>query len=122
MKNLSYAEHRFDSTARPLGRMITHFDKLLSTAVDIIRERAPASPEHQGAKHALQILDTESMLPLGMGADACEIVVHFIRLLDQEGFDASALPVHRPSLTLPPACSYTAGAWDTWATMHTCWS
>ena len=54
------------------------------TTVDIIRERRPPSLEHRGANSALEILNTESMLQLGMVADACGIVVRFIRLLDKE--------------------------------------
>jgi hypothetical protein len=94
LKNLSYAEHRFDSTARPLGRMVVHFEALVLTANDIIRERAPKSKDHKGANRALELLNTESMLQLGMVADACEIVVRFVRFLDKECFDISALPCH----------------------------
>ena len=77
VKNLSYAEHRFDSTARPLGRMILHFEAMVMAAVDIICEHRPASLEHQGANSALDILNTESMLQLGMVASAREIVARF---------------------------------------------
>ena len=54
--------------------------------MDIIRERPPASSEHQSANRALQLVDEESMLQLGMTADACDIVVRFIRFLDKECF------------------------------------
>ncbi|MFM7978081.1 MAG: hypothetical protein ACKPKO_02090, partial [Candidatus Fonsibacter sp.] len=56
LNNLSYAKHRFDSTAKPLGRMIMHFDVLVQTTVDIICERNPASSEHRGANLALKVL------------------------------------------------------------------
>ena len=82
LKNLSYAEHRFDSSARPLGRMVVHFEALVLTANDIIRERAPNSKDYKGAHRALELLDTESMLQLGMVADASEIVLRFVRFLD----------------------------------------
>ena len=98
LKNLSYAEHRFDSSARPLGRMVVHFEALVLTAADIIRERPPNNKDHRGANRALDLLDTESMLQLGMVADACEIVVRFIRFLDKECFDISALPCHIQAL------------------------
>ena len=42
----------------------------------------------------LELLDTESMLQLGMVADASEIVLRFVRFLDKECFDISALPDH----------------------------
>ena len=83
VKDLSYAEQRFDSTARPLGRMVVHFEALLQTAMDIVRQRGPSTKEHQSANHALELLSTEAMLQLGMVADACEAAVHFIRCLDK---------------------------------------
>ncbi|MFM7990123.1 MAG: hypothetical protein ACKPKO_63490, partial [Candidatus Fonsibacter sp.] len=81
--NLSYAEHRFDSTAKPLGRMLMNFDALVQATVNIIRERNPTSSEHRGANLALEDLTAESMIQLGMVADACEIVVHVNRFLKQ---------------------------------------
>ena len=98
VKDLSYAKHRFDSTARPLGRMVVHFEALLQTAMDIVRERGPSTKEHQSANRALELLDTEAMLQLGMVADACEAVVRFIRFLDKECFEISALPAHIDTL------------------------
>ena len=98
MKDLSYAKQRFDSTARPLGRMVVHFEALLQTAMDIVRERGPSTKEHQSANRALELLDTEAMLQLGMVADACEAVVRFIRFLDKECFEISALPAHIDTL------------------------
>jgi hypothetical protein len=98
VKDLSYAKQRFDSTARPLGRMVVHFEALLQTAMDIVRERGPSTKEHQSANRALELLDTEAMLQLGMVADACEAVVRFIRFLDKECFEISALPAHIDTL------------------------
>jgi hypothetical protein len=91
VKDLSYAAQRFDSTARPLGRMIDHFDAFLQTAMDIMNEREPSKKEHQSANRALTIFGTESMLQLGMDADACEIVVRFIRFVDNERFEIAEL-------------------------------
>jgi hypothetical protein len=62
------------------------------TAMDIINERAPGSTEHQSANQALVILNPETMLQLGMVADACEIVVRFIRFVDNETFAIAELP------------------------------
>jgi hypothetical protein len=98
VKDLSYAAQRFDSTARPLGRMIDHFDAFLQTAMDIMNERAPSKKEHQSANRALTILDTETMLQLGMVADACEIVVRLIRFVDNERFEIAELPHHIDAL------------------------
>ena len=74
------------------------FDVLVQTAVRIIRERNPASSEHRGANLALKVRTVESMLELGMVAEACEIVVRFIRFLDKSCFDISALPSHIQAL------------------------
>ena len=52
LKNLSDAEHRFDSSARPLGRMVVHLEALMLTANDIIRKRAPNSKYYKGARRA----------------------------------------------------------------------
>jgi len=71
-KDLSRADQRFG----------VHFEALVQTAVHIIRERNPASPEHRGANLALKVRIVEPMLQLGMVADACEIVVRSIRFLE----------------------------------------
>ena len=116
MKNLPYAEHCFDSTTRPLRRMILHFEALVMTAVDKIRKRRPASLEHRGGNSAVEILNTEPTLQLGTVADACEMVVLCIRCLDNERFDhiqALRASAHN--------CSRTAGAWGARATLNTRW-
>ena len=46
VKDLSCAKQRFDSTARPLGRLVGHFDEFVQTAMDIMDERAPSQKEH----------------------------------------------------------------------------
>ena len=88
-KDLSYATQRFDSTARPVGRMIDHFDAFVQTSMDIVDERAPSKKEHPGASRALEVLNAETMLQLGMAADA--VVVRFIRFVDNE-LDLAELP------------------------------
>ena len=55
IKDLSYAAQRLDSIARPLGRMVNHFEAFLQTAMDILKERVPPKKEHQGASRALEI-------------------------------------------------------------------
>ena len=52
----------------------------------------PSKKEHQGASRALGILNAETMLQLGMVADACEVVARFIRFVDNERFDLAELP------------------------------
>ena len=72
--------------------MVDHFDAFVQTAMDTMNERAPSKQEHQGASRALEILNAETMLQLGMVADACEVVVRLIRFVDNERFDLAELP------------------------------
>jgi len=99
IKDMQYSKQRFDSTARPLGRMIDHFDAFLAIAAAVMNERTPCTDEHQSANNALAILDTENMLQLGMVADACDAVVRFIRFLDNEKFDTAELQCQINALT-----------------------
>ena len=92
IKDLSYAAQRLDSTTRPSGRMVNHFEAFLQTAMDVVRERAPPKKEHQGASRALEVLNAETMLQLGMVADAAR----FIRLATTS---ASTSPSCRARLT-----------------------
>ena len=72
--------------------MINHFEAFLHTAMDMVRERAPPKKEHQGASRALEVLNTETMLQLGMVTDACEVAARFVRFVDNERFDLAELP------------------------------
>ena len=97
-RHSGYAEQRFDSIARPWGRIIIHFEALVLTSAVITRERQPVSRDRRGASNAVDMLNTESMLQLGMAADACQIVVRFIRFLDKACFVISALIGHLTDL------------------------
>ena len=56
--------------------------------MDTVKERVPSKKEHQGASRALEVLNTETMLQLGMAADA----VRFIRFAGNERFNLAELP------------------------------
>ena len=80
VKDLSYAAQRFDSTRGPWDARSTTSTLFLQTAMVIMNERAPSKKEHQSANRALTILDAETMLQLGMVADAGDMVVRLFRL------------------------------------------
>ena len=71
-----------------MGRVVNQFEAFLQTAMDIVTERPPSKKEHQGASRALEVRNTETMLQLGMVADAAR----FIRFVDNERFDLAELP------------------------------
>ena len=74
IKNLAFAKQRFDSLAKPLARLVQHFDSALDVVADILRERGRASPEHVNAARLVDILDSEAMLQMGMLADCAELL------------------------------------------------
>jgi len=81
IKNLAFAKQRFDSLAKPLARLVQHFDSALDVVTDILRERGRASPEHINAARFVDILDSEAMLQMGMLADCAELCLELTRFL-----------------------------------------
>ena len=65
LKNLGYAEHRFDSFSKPLRRIVLHFHAFVYTAHIIIRKRDKSTREHQGSNKALELLDVEKHAAAG---------------------------------------------------------
>ena len=84
IKNLAFAKQRFDSLAKPLARLVQHFDSALDFVTDILRERGRASPEHINAARLVDILDSEAMLQMGMLADCAELCLELTLLLTRE--------------------------------------
>ena len=80
-KNLAFAKQRFDSLAKPLARLVQHFDSALDVVTDILRERGRASPEHINAARLVDILDSEAMLQMGMLADCAELCLELTLFL-----------------------------------------
>ena len=72
--------------------MVVHFQAFICSANVIILDRARISRERQGANRALEAIDVEGMLQLGMVADASRRVEGSIRFLDRETFDWAELP------------------------------
>jgi hypothetical protein len=112
LKNLSYAEHRFDSSARPLGRMVVHVEALVLTANDIIRERAPNSKDYKGAPIGLWSCLTlnrcfnSAWLPM-LARSSCASCVSLTR---NALIYPSCLTTSTFSKPRPPTCLFALGA------------
>ena len=90
--NMGYAKQRFDSYAKPLARLIDHFDAATKAAEEMIRRRPAGDNMARGCTKALNILDNEAVLQLGMLADCAEVALRFTRFLDAESYDRARLP------------------------------
>lgn len=87
VKNLSLAKHRFDSTQKPVGRMVLFMDALVSVALYILAKRARTSREGKIAEDFLRGLNMEDYIQLAMMADAGDETIMLVRLCDSEDFD-----------------------------------
>ena len=90
VKNLGFARHRFDSVAKPLGRMVANIDALIATALQIAGERR-GKREGIATELFLVWLDTERCLQAALMSDALDECMAFTRFLDDEEFDTSQL-------------------------------
>ena len=52
--NMGFAKQRFDSCAKPLARLIDHFDAATAAATELVRRRRANDPMSKGATKALQ--------------------------------------------------------------------
>ena len=80
------AKHRFDSWQKPFARVCLSFDAIVATAQAMHEERR-SEPAGRFGKACLSLLDEESMLTLGMLADAGEETLELIRFMDEERAD-----------------------------------
>lgn len=89
--NLRFAAHRYDSMYKPLSRLVTQFDAVWSTALDIANARRGTDPgKHAGA--FLSTASVESLIQCAMLADAAAEAMDVVRFLDSEDYDLSSLP------------------------------
>ena len=104
MRNLRVCKQRFDSTAKPLGRAVVHWEPLLATAMQIVNVRGSRSVEGQAALVFLELVDEEVALQLGLLADASDEALRLTRSVDKESSDMTRFPrqlsefVHRLEL------------------------
>ena len=92
ISNMGFAKQRFDSCAKPLARLIDHFDAATSAAAELVRRRRANDPMSKGATKALRVLSDEALLQLGMLADCAEVTLQLTRFLDTESYDKARLP------------------------------
>ncbi len=85
---LGAAKHRFESWTKPFGMMIMTLPALVRTVEQISMKR-PGTQEGRDADAFLDALCPESILQLGMMADASDEVLTLIRLFDDEAHDIS---------------------------------
>ena len=85
--NMSFAGHRFDSLQKPLGRIVLNLEAIISYCHIVSRDRGPSSAEGQGCGAFLNALTEESVILLGMIADASDECMMVTRLMDREIFD-----------------------------------
>jgi hypothetical protein len=92
--NMGFAKQRFDSCAKPLARLIDHFDAATSAAAELVRRRRANDPMSKVATKALHVLSNEAVLQLGMLADCAEVTLQRARFLDTESYDKARLPTN----------------------------
>ena len=85
--NMSFAGHRFDSLQKPLGRIVLNLEAITSYCHIVTRDRGPSSVEGQGCGAFLNALTEESVILLGMIADASDECMMVTRMMDREIFD-----------------------------------
>ena len=90
VSNLSWAKHRYDSLARPLGRAIHNVFAVVQTAVQIWQSRS-THKEGKLAKQFLLRLRTEHIVQLALLADAAHEAMTLTRLTDAEDFSTERL-------------------------------
>lgn len=90
LRDLGYAKHRFDSTQRPVARILLFFWAYVSTASQVVLLR-PGTKDGDACESFLRRLDAEVCLQLAMLGDAADEANVFLRFVDCENFDCSAL-------------------------------
>ncbi|CAJ1418510.1 unnamed protein product [Effrenium voratum] len=86
-KSLQAAKHRFASYSQPLGRLILHWDAVLSTLIWVSANRD--GDEAKQATDFLAELSEERLVLLSMAADLADECICFVRLYDRESYDVS---------------------------------
>jgi hypothetical protein len=91
ISNLSCIKVRFDSTSKPMSRMVLLYEAVLLTAQQIVGQRA-GKPEAKHATTFLQDTTSEHFLQLAMLSDAADESMMHTRFCDSESVDNALLP------------------------------
>jgi hypothetical protein len=87
--SLRAAKHRFESMAKPLGRMLLHISPFLDVVQDIITKRSDDAAAD--CVQWVESLSEEKLVQLGMLADASDEMLVLTRSLDSEEVDTAGL-------------------------------
>ena len=93
-KDVGFAPHRFDSSARPLAKVCLTFESLNMTAVKVRADRGSDAVGKHAVAHLEYVSDdsgVEVMVQAGMLADAADEGLILTRLNDEEGADTAGL-------------------------------
>jgi hypothetical protein len=112
--NLGFAPQRFDSCAKPLARLLDHFDAAVAAAAELIRRRPALDAPACGAARGLRVLSSEAVLQLGMLADCAEVALRLTRFLDTESYDKALLPAKLRSFRQECHHLFVEGGCFTW--------
>ena len=96
--DMSFAAQRFDSLQKPLGRIVLNLEALLSYCHVVTRERGATSAEGQRCLEFLQCITEQSVVLLGMMADASDECMLLTRLMDRDTFDVGCVHVELQKL------------------------
>ena len=89
--HLGYAKQRFDNTAKPLAVAVWNLDAVLSSCNLIARGSAIRGQLRRVAETCLKMLSPETILLLGMLADASDEVLVLVRFFDKEAFEVDRM-------------------------------
>ena len=110
LKNLRFAKQRFESTQKPLGRLVLLWEVVVAVAVRIYTTRP--NPEKGYAKIFLKFASPETALQIALMADAGDESMVLTRTSDKESMDALKFPahldeyLHRCRVLFDPSCTY----------------
>ena len=91
---MSMSKARFDSSAKPLSRLILLYEAVIITAQHILHNRHGA--EAKQAEWFLRLITEEHLLQMAMLSDAMDEALTHIRVCDSEEVDTRACPL-RPT-------------------------
>lgn len=94
IRSLRFARQRFDSTSRPLGRLLLLFDAVWCTASEMQLCREAANPSCKQSRAFLEGMSEERLLQAALIADAADECMGILRYMDSEECDPAQLTSH----------------------------
>ena len=89
--DLSWAKHRFDGVAKPLGVCVWNLDAVISTSTIIERDANFGAEYRKSCRKFLDGLCPEKIILMGMMADASDEVLTLCRFFDREAFETDQM-------------------------------